>query len=143
MKKILLLLVLTAFFFSANAQTNVYRAYYKQYYMTVDFATLSGADTTLLKINTPYRCDVTIEYDSLTLTGTGGILAIQATSDKTNFALKTLTLTGMPHTIVSTGWIGVYEFWEFPVLALKVTKGSVTAGTMRILITIKEQPKGN
>ena len=49
----------------------------------------------------------------------------------------------MPHTVASTGWIGVYEFWEFPVIGIKITKGSVTAGTMRIYLTIKEQPKAN
>jgi hypothetical protein len=141
-KLLLLLLVLVAFGSVATAQSNVFRAYYKQYYDTVNFASVSGSDTTILIANTPYRCDIAIEYDTVTMTGTGAVLELQATSLKNTFALKDVTANDMPHTVVATGWIGVYEFWEFPVVAIKITKGSVTAGTMRILLTVKEEPRG-
>lgn len=129
MKKSLFLLALLFFCLSSFSQ-KFNRTYYE-----IDIAGLSGSDTTIT-IKYPINASMVLFLDSSTYTGSGGILNIMG-SPVDSTIMVGVTHTLMPYTITSDAKRFIKDKFNSTRLGIRVTKGSMLTGIVRLYLVIK------
>jgi len=137
MKKLILIIaiVFCSIFTFAQMTLDYSSANTKLFSYELDISIKSVADTTIWQA-IGWNTTVQIEYDSLTLTGTGATLDIltKTNEDKAGISIEHPLL---PHTIVDEGG-GVFTAnFTGGYVGIKITYGSATAGILKFTLLEK------
>lgn len=130
MKKILIILAVVMFSLTTFGQK------FRKDSLIVDWATLSGSDTSKIWVTT-YSGHLDIIIDEETYTGSGAVFNIQSGfTTSGNFA--NWTHSELPYTITNGTMKEFYaDYWPAKRLKIVLTKNSVSVGVTRVYITFK------
>ena len=105
------------------------------YKIEINIASATVADTTFMQEISP-NCTLQIEYDTLTLTGTGAVITLKTKASRDK-AWVDYEHRDLPLTITNDGYALYTDAWKGGFFGCNVDFGSATAGYLTFYLIIK------